>query len=193
LFALTTDFNLAKLVKALSLQLGGLISYNSLAEVSGLDYKGVLTHMNILEKTFICKMVPPFFTNKRTELIKAPKIYFFDNGLRNSIIDDFKPANLRQDIGHLNENLIFSQLTYSGIDVKYWRSKSKAEVDFIININSNLFALESKTTPKCATKSLRSFREKYKPHKSVILCSDTIKQDSCVLYLPFVFVSSLSS
>jgi predicted AAA+ superfamily ATPase len=189
--ALTTDFNLAKLIKALSLQLGGIAAYNSLAEVSGLDYKTLLTHLNILEKTFICKRVLPFFTNRRTELVKAPKVYFFDTGLRNAVIDDFRPYEKRQDIGQLNENFIFSELSYAGHEVRYWRSKSKAEVDFVLDKQGKLIAIESKNVSVGSTKSLRAFTEKYKPYKTIIASTDRLQHSGGVFYLPFVFISSL--
>ncbi len=191
LLAPATDFSLARLIKALSIQAGGLISYNSLCEASGFDYKGLLAHLNILEKTFICKKVPPFFTNRRTELVKVPKIYFFDNGIRNSVIGDFRPYESRQDIGQLNENFIFSQLAYLGDEVKYWRSKSKAEVDFIVDKEGKLIAVESKSMAGARTKSLASFREKYRPYRAIIACTDNLEDAKNALYLPFAFISSL--
>lgn len=191
IMALTTDFNLAKLIKTLSLQLGGIAVYNSLAEVSGLDYKNLLIHLNILEKTFICKRVSPFFTNRRTELVKAPKVYFFDTGLRNAVIDDFRPYEKRQDIGQLNENFIFSELCYAGHEVRYWRSKSKAEVDFVLDKQGKLIAIESKSASAGPTKSLRAFTEKYKPYRTIIACTERLQHSGGVTYLPFVFISSL--
>jgi predicted AAA+ superfamily ATPase len=187
---LTTDFNLSKLIKALSLQLGGLVSYQNLGEVSGFGYQELLTHLNILEKTFICKRVPPFFTNKRSEIIKVPKMYFYDNGFRNAIIDDFRVSGMRQDIGQLNENFIFAQLTYAGMEVKFWRSKSKAEVDFVLD-KKGLIAIESKTGGRLETKSLLSFKEKYKPDRTIIACRDIFGEKEGTIYLPFVFISSL--
>ena len=191
MLSLTTDFNLSRLVKALSIELGGLISYASLGEVSGFDYKGLLWHLNILEKTFICKRITPFFTNKRTEIIKVPKVYFFDNGFRNSIVDDFRLPSLRQDIGMLNEAFIFTQLAYGGVEVKFWRSKSKAEVDFIVEKEGRLIAIESKSSYQRKTKSLMNFIEKYEPYKTVIASRDVLKDSGGVLYLPFVFISSV--
>jgi predicted AAA+ superfamily ATPase len=190
ILGLTTDFKLSKLIKALSLQPGGLVSYNSLSEVSGFDYKDLMTHLNILEKTFICKRVTPFYTNKRTEIIKLPKIYFFDSGLRNTIIDDFRPYELRQDVGQLNETFIFSQLTYAGGEVKFWRSKAKAEVDFILD-KEGLVAIESKSGGRSETRSVKSFKEKYKPNKTVILCKEKLLDNEGTLIMPFVFASTL--
>jgi predicted AAA+ superfamily ATPase len=190
ILGLTTDFKLSKLIKALSLQPGGLVSYDSLGEVSGYDYKDLLTHLNILEKTFICKRITPFYTNKRTEIIKLPKIYFYDSSFRNTVIDDFRSYELRPDIGQLNENFIFSQLTYAGREVKFWRSKAKAEVDFILD-QEGLIAIESKSGGKSETRSLKSFKEKYKPNKTVILCREKLLDDEGTLIMPFIFASTL--
>jgi len=190
LLGLTTDFYMSKLIKALSLQLGGLISYNSLCEVSGFNYNSLLTHLNILEKTFICKRVVPFSTNKRTEIIKVPKIYFYDNGIRNIVIDDFRSYDLRQDIGILNENFIFNQLTYAGIELKFWRSKSKAEVDFVLD-KDGFTAIESKSGGRSPTKSLNSFRDTYKPDNIIIACKDILENRNGITYMPFVFITSL--
>jgi len=191
LLGLTTDFNMSKLIKALSLQLGGLVSYNNLCEVSGFNYSSLLTHLNILEKTFICKRVLPFFTNKRTEIIKVPKIYFYDNGIRNIVIDDFRSYDLRQDIGLLNENFIFNQLTYAGMEVKFWRSKSRAEVDFVLD-KAGFTAIESKSGGRSPGKSLDSFREKYKPDNIIVACKDILEERDRITYLPFVFITSIS-
>ena len=187
---LTTDFNISKLIKALSLQLGGLISYQNLGEVSGFGYKELLTHLNILEKTFICKRVTPFFTNKRSEIIKVPKIYFYDNGFRNSVIDDFRAEGIRQDIGQLNENFIFTQLSYADMEVKFWRSKSQAEMDFVLD-KERLVAIESRSGGRGETRSLLSFKEKYKPERTIIACRDILDERDGIIYLPFVFISSL--
>ncbi len=96
---LIDDFKLSKLIKAISLQTGSIISYNELSQISGYDFLTLKKYLGILEKTFICKIVHPFSGNKRNELKKNPKVYFYDTGLRNYILDDFKVNN--------NYNLIF--------------------------------------------------------------------------------------
>ena len=191
ILSLTTDFKLSKLIKSLSITLGGLISYNSLEEVSGFDYKGLLVHLNILEKTYICKRVSPYFTNKRTEIIKVPKVYFFDTGFRNIIIDDFRAYDLRQDIGSLNENFVFTQATYAGVEVKFWRSKSRAEVDFVMEREGKLIAIESKSSFRRRTKSLTAFRDKYNPYRTIVAYRGGLEVRGGVVYLPLVFVSAL--
>ncbi|MFH0904547.1 MAG: DUF4143 domain-containing protein, partial [Methanobacteriota archaeon] len=107
------------------------------------------------------------------------------------VIDDFRATGMRQDIGLLNENFIFSQLTYSGMEVKFWRSKSKAEVDFILD-KEGLLAIESKSGGRSVTRSLLSFKEKYKPDKIIILSRNILHHDEDTVIMPFVFISSLN-
>jgi predicted AAA+ superfamily ATPase len=74
--------------------------------------------------------------------------------------------------------------------VKFWRSKAKAEVDFILD-QEGLIAIESKSGGKSETRSLKSFKEKYKPNKTVILCREKLLDDEGTLIMPFIFASTL--
>ena len=69
------DYKLSKLIKALALQIGNIMNYNELSEITGSSHKELLNHLNILEKTFISLRSSPYYTNKRTELIKSPKMF----------------------------------------------------------------------------------------------------------------------
>ncbi|MFH1636802.1 MAG: ATP-binding protein [Candidatus Woesearchaeota archaeon] len=167
---LPDDHKLSKLINALALQIGNLMNYNELSDLSGFKYKELLNYINILEKTFICIKSQPFYKNKRTELIKSPKIFFLDNGFRNTIIKNFQPLKNRQDKGSLYENFIASEILKKSLDVKYWRTKSKAEVDFIIEKNGGIIPVEIKSGLKKTklTKSFQSFIEKYQPKKGFV-------------------------
>ncbi len=174
---------LQKLIKALSLQIAGLITYSELSNISGFQYDELKDHLSILEDTFVLQRIRPFYTNKRTELVKNPKVFFYDNGFRNAVIDNFSTE--RADIGELYENFVFSELIKRD-KVRYWRSKSKAEVDFIfrkmpIEVKTNI----AKTK---LTKSFISYLKKYKPKKGYMLSYDfTGKRkymDTQVEYMP---------
>jgi uncharacterized protein len=159
----SNNFKLIRLLKLLALQIGNLIDYSELKELSGFtsidELKKVL---KILEDTYICKLVTPFFTNKRTELSKNPKVYFFDSGFRNVCADEI----LDKITGDLFENWFFSQIlflektTSSLNELKFWRTQSKAEVDFIYKENT---PIEIKINFKAISKSMYSFIEKYNP------------------------------
>jgi len=168
LFGIANNDNLIKLIKALSLQIGNLINYKELCDISGFNFPLLKKNLNILELLFICKRCFPFSKNPRTELVKNPKIYFFDYGLRNMIINNFSFE--RSDKGAMYENLLYSELLKKGKELNYWRTKSGAEVDFIYNGEP----IEIKTTPKIG-KSLHSFIAKYSPQK-VFVISESEKE-----------------
>lgn len=134
ILGLVDDFKLNKLIQALALQIGNLVDYHELSLVSEFSHVSVKKYLNFLEKTFICGLIRPYFKNRRVEIVKNPKAYFFDTGLRNAIIADFRPLNLRPEAGVLLENGVFQQLIKKGIAINYWRDKQKREVDFVISL-----------------------------------------------------------
>lgn len=168
---LQNDFKLIKFIKLLALQTGSQVNYNELSSQSGFSRIELLKNLNILEKTFICIKIKPFFTNKKKEIVKAPKIFFLDNGFRNIIIKNLNKTNNRTDSGILNENFVVSELIKQGIESKYWRTKAGAEVDFIIERKGNILPIEVKSHLKNSktTKSFNNFLEMYKPKKAFIL------------------------
>lgn len=186
IIGLTDDFKLARLLKLLAGQTGNLINYNELSVSSGYDFLTLKKYLNIIDKTYICKLIAPFSGNKRTEINKNPKIYFYDNGLRNQILNSFA---VDTDKGKLFENFIFSQLLKKDIDVKFWRTKTKAEVDFIFSESGKITAVENKSVLRkmIVTKAVYSFIEKYSPDKILIL-NETIIGNSekfkNLIYLP---------
>lgn len=90
---------LFNLLKALSLQVGSEVSYHELGNMLGIDKNTVERYVDLLEKNFVIFRLPPFFTNKRKEISKSKKIYFYDTGIRNALINNFNPLGSRQDIG----------------------------------------------------------------------------------------------
>jgi uncharacterized protein len=186
---LSNDYRLINLIKALSLQIGNIINYNELSSLSGFTYKELKNYLNILDKTFICQQLNPFYTNKRVELVKSPKIYFFDLGFRNICIDNFSID--RSDLGSMYENFIFCELIKNNYLPKYWHTKSGAEVDFILEKNAKLIPIEVKTTLSDfkVTKSFTSFLDKYNSKKGFItsLSFEGTKniKNSNIKYLPF--------
>jgi len=184
---LIDDFKLAKLIKALAIQAGQLVEYNELGQISGYDYLTLKKYLNILEKTFICMPLAPFFQNKRKEIVKNPKFYFFDTGIRNYIVNDFKNLSDRADASSLYENFVFNQLTKQEIIINFWRTKAGAEVDFILEINAEKVPLEIKSNLKKAvlTKSLNAFMEDYKSKYAIVLSKEfdkPIKKNANKIY-----------
>ncbi|MCK4663589.1 MAG: ATP-binding protein [Bacteroidales bacterium] len=166
----TNDYKMQKLVRALALQAGNLISYIELCNISGLSFETLQKYLRLLEKTFIIQLVSPYYKNKRTEIVKNPKVYFIDNGLRNCILNDFRDIQLRTDKGIVIENFHFSEIIKKDINVKYWRTKTGSEVDFIIEKNNKLTAIEVKSLIRSVslTRPLVHFINKYNPNKIFI-------------------------
>lgn len=170
IFQLQEDFKLSKLIRILALQIGGMLNYQDLSSASGFNYKELRSYLNMLNKTFIHVESRPYFTNKKKEIVKAPKSFFVDIGFRNSVINNFQKLEKRPDAGGLNENFVATELIKKDIELRYWRTKAGAEVDFIVEAGGKLTPLEIKSGLKDArfTKSFRSFVEEYEPRKGFV-------------------------
>ncbi len=192
---LSDDYKLINLMKALSLQIGNMINYNEISNTTGFSYNELKKYLNILEKTFILKKVRPYFTNKRTEIVKSPKIYFFDLGFRNIVIDNFQTE--RADKGSMYENFVFSELLYKEIETKYWNTKSNAEVDFITEKESDIIPIEAKSSLNKIklTKSFSSFIEKYSPKKGFFLSKNLFgkikKNETNIKFIPLALIENV--
>lgn len=157
---------LDRLLKALALQVGSEVSYNELALTCGIDKKTVNHYVQVLEKAFIIYRVQPFSRNIRNELKKNRKIYFVDNGIRNALIRNLNPLNLRNDTGHLWENFLFTERikrnANQGINalVYFWRNHQQKEIDFIEEYAGVLKAYEFKwkeTPPRLPKEFLEAY------------------------------------
>jgi hypothetical protein len=144
---------LEKLLQALALQIGKEVSYNELAQLIGVDNQTVERWINILEKSFVIFRLKTLMRNTRNELKKIRKIYFYDNGIRNSIIKNLNTLSLRMDVGELWENFLISErlktLQRKEIFVNsyFWKSNSQQEIDYIEEFGGKLFAYEFKWSP----------------------------------------------
>lgn len=167
---LIDDYKLEKLIKGLALQIGNLIEYNELGQLSEFSYATLKRYLNFLEKTFVCRRLAPYFKNKRTEIVKNPKIYFIDCGMRNQIVNDFRPIDERGDHGQILENAVFGQLVKNGYDFNYWRTKNKNEIDFILQMEGGkLIALEIKSRAKSFDfNPIKIFKKDYPDSKIIV-------------------------
>ena len=171
ILGLIDDYKLLKLIKGLALQVGNLIEYSELSNLSELSYPTLKKYLNFFEKTFVCNLVKPFFKNKRTEIVKNPKIYFFDTGLRNAVIEDFRGLDSRPDEGGLLENAVFQEMIKNGEKINYWRTKERQEIDFILTKeNQEYLAVEVKNRlSKAKSSSLKRFQKLYPEIKVVFV------------------------
>jgi len=159
---------LLDLTKAIAYQIGSEINENELSKRLKVDRKTVVSYLNLLEQTFVIIKVHPFSKNPRREIGKNYKIYFVDLGLRNALIGDFNPVELRQDVGYLWENFMvierIKKFANQNISLKYnfWRTFSGAEVDWIENkINAETEAFEFKYGSGSLSKGARNFTIEY--------------------------------
>ena len=147
---------LGKLLTALALQVCSEVSYNELAQTVGTDNKTIEKYIDLLEKCYIVFRLNGFNRNLRTELKKSKKFYFFDNGIRNAILQNFAPLSLRQDAGALWENFIISERIkrnhYSGRYVKsyFWRTTQQQEIDYVEECDGQFSIFEMKWNPRRA-------------------------------------------
>lgn len=182
---LTEDYKLSKLLEALAQQIGGIINYNELSNITEFSYHELKRYMNILDNTYICKEARNYHTNKRQELKKSPKIFFIDTGFRNMVLENF--SEKRSDIGELHENFVASELLKNNQKLKYWRTKNKAEVDFVID-KERPIPIEVKTRNPKITRSFQSFIKKYNPEKGFILSQEErrkeVFENTEVIFLP---------
>jgi len=158
---------LEKILLALSLQIGSEVSYNELAQATGTDSKTVERYIDLLEKCFVIFQLRAFSRNMRNEIKKGKKIYFFDNGIRNAVLNNFSPIGSRPDKGALWENFLVSERMkanlYGGKYVKsyFWRTTSQQEIDLIEEAGGHLEVFEFKWSEKSKAKIPASFTDNY--------------------------------
>lgn len=145
---------LAKLLRALALQIGSEVSYTELAGISGLNKKTVENYIDILEKNNIVFRLSPYATNKRKMISKLRKVYFYDIGIRNALIGNFNFPDERNDIGAVWENFILVERlkfqAYHDISANnyFWRTYDGAEIDLVEEREGKLFGYEFKWSDK---------------------------------------------
>lgn len=154
------------LLKLLSFQIGSLVSVNELAKNLGMSQETVNSYIDLLEKAFIVFRLSGFNKNLRKEISKLDKIYFWDLGVRNCLINNFAPLNLRTDTGSLWENFIIAErLKYLSnsermVNSYFWRTYTGAEIDYIEEKNGILTAYEIKYS-KMSKKAPQTWVENY--------------------------------
>lgn len=128
---------LEKLLQSLALQAGSEVSYTELAQQTGVDKVTVESYIRLLEQAFVIFRLKPYSTNQRNELKKMRKIYFVDTGLRNMLINNLNPPELRPDMGNLWENFVVAErLKHNENHGRYpniwfWRNHQQQEVDYL--------------------------------------------------------------
>ena len=198
LLELATEKNLFLLSQYLAAQIGNIVVYQNLSQASGLEYRKLKKHLNILDETFICREIKPFFKNRQKELSKNPKIYFLDMGFRNNFMENMNGFNKRPDAGAIIENLCFIRLNelHEGLDkINFWRTKAGAEVDFVLNKGGNIMPVEIKYSEfkeDKLSKSFMSFIDSFEPKQAAVLTKNywgSVKKGKTrVLFIPIYYL-----
>lgn len=156
-----------ELLRLLAWQIGSEVNTNELSRTLGIDNQTVDSYMDMLEKAFVVYKLPAYHTNQRIELKKSKKVYFNDLGIRNALINDFRPVEVRSDNGALFENYVINELrkenAYKGVfaNFYFWRSTDHREIDLVVEKNNTLLTYEIKWNPVKTVRLTRSFSNLY--------------------------------
>ena len=167
-----------KLLKALALQLGSEVSFNELSRLTGANHQTVEKYITLLEKAFVIFRLPAFSRNVRNEIRKGKKFYFYDNGIRNAIINNFQFPSQRTDMGPLWENFLISErikaLSHNSLNVDryFWRTTQQQEIDYIEESPQSLTAREFKWNPKAKARIPKTFTRAYPKAECSVVTPD---------------------
>ena len=153
-----------QLFQILASQTGQLVNVNELSNTLKVRNETIQNYLEVMEKCFHLSLVKPFFANIRKELVKMPKGYLMDTGLRNSLINNFTPINQRLDKGELWEQTVFKMLADRfGLDnIRFWRTADGNEIDFILPNQNPPMAIEAKFDERMAKiKKYQLFQHTY--------------------------------
>jgi len=171
-----------RLLSLLASQEGGILSEIGLSQALNYSLRQVRNDLAILQQMFFLSVVKPFFNNRGRELKRSNKIYFFDTGIRNAILRDFRPPQDREDKGELWESFVLAEMQKNlgvGQDIYYWRTREKEEVDFIIVQDRTPIAVEVKSRLKGTDipQGVRRFLQQYPNcRKAVVLNNDIFQK-----------------
>jgi len=188
LFGLSDHYKVSKLIQLIAFQTGNQVNYNELSKSCSVTLFEIKKYISILEKMFVIRQVKPWYSNKRTEIVKSPKFYFIDSGLMNFARTGLKFSPFD---GALYEQFICSELLKKNIDFSYWRTKSGAEMDFVITGAENIpIEIKSNLNNDSLSKSFVSFIQHYKPSKAYVLSNNFEGkrniESANVQFLPFI-------
>ncbi len=170
------------LIKLLADQIGQLINHTELSSTLGVSFPTIKKYLWYAQKIYLIDLIAPYARNVRKEISKSPMPYFWDLGLRNFALGLFGTPARPFEGGFVFENLVYlllrQKVKFRAATLNYWRTKDKAEVDFVIEEGGRPIPLEVKWRRQTGEKvpaSLRRFIEKYSPETAYIINPDTRK------------------
>jgi len=167
-----------KLLRLIAFQIGNEVSHQELGKQLGMSKNTVEKYLDLLSKVFVLHRLNGFSRNLRKEVTKSNKWYFYDNGLRNLIIANMNPIELRNDVGELWENYVISERIkfqkYNRLLVNnyFWRTYDQQEIDWVEERNGKLFGYEFKWNPKRKVKAPKAWLEAYEEAEFQVVNSE---------------------
>lgn len=167
-----------RLVQAIAWQMGQAVSYHELGQMCDLDNQTVEKYVLLLEKAFIIHRLPSYYRNLPGELKKSRKLYFYDNGIRNAVINQFNPIDNRNDTEALWENFLINErlkhITYQteGCDRYFWRTHAQQEIDCVEERNGVISAYAFKWNRETKARFPKAFKDAYKPVEATVVTKD---------------------
>ncbi|MBI4453160.1 DUF4143 domain-containing protein, partial [Candidatus Woesearchaeota archaeon] len=165
--------SMKKLIEFLAVNNGQKIKYEKISQLTQLNFEEIRKFIEILKETYIIEILRPYYTNKNKELVKIPKIYFIDIGVRNFFINNFNDLSLREDSGFMFETFVLSELKKQGNqNLRFWQDKNGYEIDIILEKDSMLMPVEIKFKQSIKLddfKGLNAFLKEYKKTKKSYL------------------------
>ena len=163
------------LLRLIAFQIGKEVSLDELGKQLGMSRNTVEKYLDLLEKVFVIFKVSGFSRNLRKEITKTSRWYFYDNGIRNTLIANFNLITLRSDIGELWENYIISERikfqNYTGMIVNnyFWRTYYQQEIDWVEDRGGKLYAYEIKWGNSKKVKEPTAWREAYPESEFLVI------------------------
>jgi predicted AAA+ superfamily ATPase len=164
------------LIRLLAGQTGNMINFNELSSTLGISVQTVKNYVAYAEKTFVIRRLTPYFKNLRKEISKSPVMYFYDTGMRNFAVRHFGRYSMLSELGFVFQTLIYHLLSEKTQrdegTIHFWRTKDKAEVDFVIDRGDDVLPVEVKCREmkgKEIGRSLRGFISRYNPAEAWII------------------------
>lgn len=151
------------LLKALALQIGSQVSYSELGTMVGLNYDTVESYITALEQSFVIFRLPPYLGNARNSIKKSRKIYFWDTGIRNALINNFNSFDLRTDEGALFENFFIAEMlkekisSGNRVNAYFWRNYQGKEIDLVLEKDGHADFFECKLRSNDSVKKIDEF------------------------------------
>lgn len=173
---------LVDLLRLLAFQIGQEVSLAELASNLAINRETVERYLDLLEKSFVIFKVSGFSRNLRKEIAKNDRYYFYDNGVRNSLIQNFNPLHLRDDVGKLWENFLYIERIkanhYSNrhVNIYFWRTYDQKEIDLIEERDGKLFGYEFKWQGKIKSSVSQTFLETYKNAEVKTITKDSFEK-----------------